>query len=484
MSINIDYVKDENYNVNVRIYRIDPASNFGKLALPTSLRLSTNPLDKRDSDNNRTLNNNKSPTAFGDDAGMSDNNTSDEAPMCPKESCVKEGSQEELREDQEVSFHDNLSPKAKVVIVSSKSPAIDDLNLDDERKIESPDLDIGITDGEQRVDEGEDSNQYLQISENTEDVSVSVSEEHKRYDSPMTSIASIIPHSNFSNTNDKPLLDDVIDKKHLQSPKEARGGGNEEDSLSKPQNISICKAPRPTNKVANSQKYSEEFRIKVVIFSKHHTHKATAEMFGIPLGTVTYWCSIYPHYKIVGDVLDEIIEAAVKSKTKRVMNYSPEFQRTVVSYANTHTPTQAANKFKVSLSSIKRWKAKQREQSPVLSKNQSVRLFSKASPDSFEDLYSDEDSLGAKKPKRRRTSNLGLDSSSDDDDANSLGVGKKRKRESTPKSNDEKESPKRPSENPHQLRLDVLDYATKHSFEEASEKFKVDMETISSWLYY
>ena len=155
-----------------------------------------------------------------------------------------------------------------------------------------------------------------------------------------------------------------------------------------------------------------------------------------------------------------------------------------MSYANNHTPNKAAKKFKVSLGSIKRWKGKQSEQSPVVSKRQSVRLFSKESPESYEDLYSDEDSLGAKKPKRRKISNLGLDSSSDDDDANSLGVGKKRKRESTPMSNDENESPKRPSEDSHQLRLDVLDYGTKHSFEEASEKFKVDMETISSWLYY
>ena len=127
MSLNIDYVKDENYNVNVRFYKIDPASNFGKLAFPTSLRLSTNPLDKKDSDDNRTLNNNKSPTAFGDDAGMSETNNCEDAPMCPKESSEKDASHEELREGQVVSFHDNLSPKDKEVPLSSKSPRIEKL---------------------------------------------------------------------------------------------------------------------------------------------------------------------------------------------------------------------------------------------------------------------------------------------------------------------------------------------------------------------
>ena len=107
-----------------------------------------------------------------------------------------------------------------------------------------------------------------------------------------------------------------------------------------------------------------------------------------------------------------------KSKVNKRVKYPPELRKAVVSYVKTHTQAQAAKKFNVSVHSIRRWKAQQSPVSP--------------SSESFEDLYSDEDSLGSKKRKRREISNLGLDSSGDDDDANSLGVCKKRiEREST-----------------------------------------------------
>ena len=94
---------------------------------------------------------------------------------------------------------------------------------------------------------------------------------------------------------------------------------------------------------------------------------------------------------------------------------------------------------------------------------------------------SDEDSLGSKKRKKMRMSTD--DSSDDSDDANSLGVCKRRnEREPTLKSVNGNKLPRTPRD-PHQLRLAVLDYARKHSFEEASEVFKVDVETISGWLY-
>ena len=80
---------------------------------------------------------------------------------------------------------------------------------------------------------------------------------------------------------------------------------------------------------------------------------------------------------------------------KRSNNYPPEFRRAVLAYAKANTPSQAVKKFKVSMTSIRRWKEKQCGQSDVKSRKAS-------GSESFEDLYSDEDSLGAKKRKRRK----------------------------------------------------------------------------------
>ena len=63
MCPNIDYVQDENANVNIKYYCIDPSSYIGKLAFPTSLgsQLSTNCLkqNQSNSDNTRDLSNNQ-----------------------------------------------------------------------------------------------------------------------------------------------------------------------------------------------------------------------------------------------------------------------------------------------------------------------------------------------------------------------------------------------------------------------------------------
>ena len=489
--MNIDYVKDENDNVNVKYYSIDPSSYIGKLAFPITLtsRLLVNHEEqqKRDSNTTRTINSDKVTSAFGNEARMSNNTTSEDAAMRPEDSSVKDSSQGELDEKQEVSSHFNLSPKK--VNPFSKSSAIED--LEDEKKRDSPDLDVGITTGEVGVYEGVDSNPNSHKVEITEAEAKSVEQKKE-----VTPTASVTQYSDSSDANCKPC--DELDKKQHESPK-----ASELDAHCSPKNIKICKLQTPSSKAASSTKYDDELRIQVIVYSKFHnqSQKATGEKFGIPTATVGYWNRSYSSaYNVAVGVLDDIIEAAqkstadkkgndyhpefssrtvlseaktTKSKVDKRVKYPPEFRRTVMSYVKTHTHAQAAKKFNVPLHAIKDWKRKRRGQSSGVS----------PAPESFEDLYSDEDSLGAKK-RKRRISNLGLNSSGDDDDANSLGVCKKRnERESTPISKVENKVT-RTSSDSHQLRMDVLDYGAKHSFEEASEVFKVDMETISSWLYY
>jgi len=491
MSLNIDYVKDENDNVNVKYYSIDPSSYIGKLAFPITwtsrLLVNHEEKQKRDSNTTRTINSDKLRSAFGNEARMSNNTTSEDAAMRPEDSSVKDSSRGELDEEQEVSSPYNLSPRK--VNQFSKSSEIED--LEDEKKRDSPDL-VGITTGEVGVYEGVDSNQKSQKVELTKAEAKSV--EHKK---EVTPTASVTQYPDSSDANCKPR--DRLDKKHHESPK-----GSELDSHCSPQNIKICKDQNTSNKVTNGNKYDDELRIQVIMYSKFHnqSQKATGEKFGIPPATVGYWNRSYSSaYNVAVGVLDDIIEAAqkstadkkgndfhpefssrtvlseaktAKSKVGKRVKYPPELRRTVLSYVKTHTHAQAAKKFNVPLHAIKDWKRKRSGQSSGVSQ----------ASESFEDLYSDEDSLGAMKRKRRAISNLGLDSSGDDDDANSLGVCKKRnERESTPISKVENKVT-RTSSDSHQLRMEVLDYGAKHSFEEASEVFKVDMETISSWLYY
>jgi len=456
MSPNIDYVQDENANVNIKYYCIDPSSYIGKLAFPTSLssRLSTTCLEQNpsNSDNRRDFSNNELNTAANLGLGNEAKNSNDKSCEESDESCCKDTSQEELGGDQ-----DMMSPK-------SKSPAIED--LEDVKTTNSHDRAEEILIVEQQVNEEVDHNQnFPRTEENEMDA---IENELKGEGSPRVSnITNPVLHA-----NDKPFLHEDSDRKKLQTLTENKVDIQSHD----------ISTPGPTKKVPSCTKYSEEFRIKVVLYSKTHTHSETSKKFGVPRGTVSYWCSLYSLVtNIAIGILDEIIDSALKSKLDKTTNsnkyphYSTEFRRRVLDYAQAHTPTQAAKKYSVSKSSIRRWKEKQSVQSS------DVKPRKASGSESFEDLYSDEDSLGAKKRKRRKMSTD--DSSDDSDDANSLGVCKRRnERESTPMSVDGNKSP-RPPKDPHQLRLAVLDYARKHSFEEASEVFKVDVETISGWLY-
>ena len=491
MSLNIDYVRDENDNVNVKYYSIDPSSYIGKLAFPitrtSQLFANLEVQEKRDSNTTRTKNSDIVTSAIGNEERMSNSTTFEDTPMRPEDTSVKDSSQGELNEKQEGSSHYNLSPEK--VNPFPKSSANED--FEDEKKRDIPDLDLGITTGEVRVHEV-DCNQNSRRANITE--AEAMPEDHKEEATPM---ASNIQNLDSTFTNCKPF--DEMGKTQQESPK-----GNELYFHCSPQNIKICKVQNVTNKAAKGNRYSDKFRIQVMAYSKfnNRTQRATAKIFGVPQPTVAHWCrTYYQAYNFAVGVLDEIIEAALKSgpdekvknhssefsssrvlseakiqksKIARRVKYPTELRGTVLSYVKTHTHAKAAKKFNVSLRSIKQWKEKQSGRSSDVSQES----------ESFEDLYSDEDALGSKKRKRREISKLGLDSSGDDDDANSLGVCKKRnERESTPKSKVENKVT-RTSSDSHQLRMDVLDYGAKHSFEEASEVFKVDMETISSWLYY
>ena len=550
MSLNIDYVQDENDNVNIKYYTIDPSSYIGKLAFPISLssRLSTSCLEqiKSYSDNKRNFNNQalclgddtrNSNSKICEDAPISqefvDTDTSQEkkggdqnfrtskhvhtkskspaiedledekitdSPACAEEiliveqqvneevnvSLSKESGVKDTIQEKNGGDYDMLNPKLDHTI--SKSPTIDD--LEDKKITDSPVRAEEILIVEQQVNEEVDLNQNFPRTEEKE--VEELENDHKGEDSPRDSYINDQELST-ANSYDKPLLQEYSERKQVQTPTSMIESKVDSQSLD-------SQTPGPNKKASSRKKYSEEFRIKVVLYAKTHTQRATSRKFGIPRATVGYWCSLYSFVTDIAiEVLDEIIEAAVESKfdvRPNSSNYSLEFRRTVLAYAKAHTPTQAAKKYSVSKSSIRRWKEKQG------GKSSDVKPRKASGSESFEDLYSDDDSLGAKKRRRRRMSTedssnedslgskkrkkmrMSTDETSDDsDDANSLGVCKRRnEREPTPKSVNGNKLPRTPRD-PHQLRLAVLDYARKHSFEEASEVFKVDVETISGWLY-
>ena len=425
MSLNIDYVQDENYNVDVKYYKIDPASYIGRLSFPTSMIL-TNHVneDQRDLnlDNAIVLNNNKlnSAECFFDAVTNEENETSEDGSISPHQTGAKK-----LRGEEEGRLDDK--PEYMKELESGKKAIREDIAL---------------------VNPGTSFEKVSQLDIQEEDV-----------------------NQNFKLSNEQ----EAEGKREEESRNYVQSSEDKNYSNEEPRN------PVPgagsTKKTSNVQKYSEELKSKVISHAKSHSLRVTAKAFGIPYGTLSHWCSNHSLQnaltsKIATRILNEVIDVVVKSK----------FKKTVLSYADKYTFAKAAQKFKVAKSSIHRWKAELREPSDVKPRCSVKPSQDQETSESFEDLYSDEDSLGAKKRKRRKMSPNAL--SDDDDDANSLGVCKKRnKTESAPLSNNESKAFE-PLKDSHQLRFDVLDYATKHSFEEASEVFKVDMKTISSWLYF
>ena len=151
--------------------------------------------------------------------------------------------------------------------------------------------------------------QKNQNCQRTEEKEVeAIEKDHKGDDSPR---GSYITSPDLAPANDNPFLHEDSDRKQIQTPTDNKVDNQSTD----------IPTPGPTNRVSNCTKYSEEFRIKVVLYAKNHTQRAASKTFGIPRGTVSYWCSLYSRVtNIAMEVLDEIIEAAVESKPYKRSN--------------------------------------------------------------------------------------------------------------------------------------------------------------------
>ena len=199
MSPNIDYVQDENDNVNIKYYTIDPSSYIGKLAFPISLssRLSTNCLKqiKSYSENTRNFNNSKE-IFLGDEERNSNSKICEDAPIS-QEFVGTDTSQEKKGGDQNFRTHKHVHTK-------SKSHAIED--LEDEKITDSPARTEEILIVEQQVNE---------------EVNVSLSEESGVKDTIQEKNGGdndILSPKLDHTISKSPAIDDLKDKKITDSP--------------------------------------------------------------------------------------------------------------------------------------------------------------------------------------------------------------------------------------------------------------------------